>query len=53
MPKVGMKEFSYGPKGIAAAKMEAKKTGKKMVVKKAAKKSAKKKPAKRGLFGGM
>ncbi len=28
-----MKEFSYGPKGMKAAKMEAKKTGKKMVVK--------------------
>ena len=39
MPKVGMKEFSYGPKGIAAAKMEAKKTGKKMIVKKAKKKT--------------
>ena len=34
MPKVGMKEFAYGPKGMAMAKMEAKKTGKKMVVKK-------------------
>jgi hypothetical protein len=43
MPKVGMKEFAYTPKGMAMAKMEAKKTGKKMVVKKTTKKSAKKK----------
>ena len=43
MPKVGMKEFAYTAKGMAMAKMEAKKTGKKMVVKKAAKKSGKKK----------
>lgn len=43
MPKVGMKEFAYGPKGMAMAKMEAKKTGKKIVVKKAV---AKKKPKK-------
>ena len=43
MPKVGMKEFSYGPKGIAAAKMEAKKTGKKMVIKSSTKKISKKK----------
>jgi hypothetical protein len=43
MPKVGTKEFSYGPKGMAAAKMEAKKTGKKMVVKKQTKKMGKKK----------
>ena len=44
MPKVGMKEYSYGPKGMAMAKMEAKKTGKKMVVKKTAmKKMGKKK----------
>ena len=42
MPKVGMKEFSYGPKGMAAAKMEAKKTGKKMS-KKQTKKMGKKK----------
>jgi hypothetical protein len=42
MPKVGMKEFSYGPKGMAAAKMEAKKTGKKMI-KKQTKKMGKKK----------
>jgi hypothetical protein len=38
-----MKEFAYTPKGMAMAKMEAKKTGKKMVVKKTAKKSGKKK----------
>jgi hypothetical protein len=43
MPKVGMKEFSYGPKGMKAAKMEAKKTGKKMVVKSGMKKMGKKK----------
>jgi hypothetical protein len=43
MPKVGMKEFAYTPKGMAMAKMEAKKTGKKMVKKKVAKKKAKKK----------
>lgn len=30
MPKVGKKEFPYTPKGMAAAKAEAKKTGKKM-----------------------
>jgi hypothetical protein len=34
MPKVGMKEYSYGPKGMAMAKKEAKKSGKKMVMKK-------------------
>jgi hypothetical protein len=43
MPKVGMKEFAYTAKGMAMAKMEAKKTGKKMVVKKTVKKSRKKK----------
>jgi hypothetical protein len=43
MPRVGMKEFDYSPKGIAMAKREAKKTGKKMVVKKTASKSIKKK----------
>jgi hypothetical protein len=32
MPKVGMKEYSYGPKGMAMAKKAAKKTGKKMVM---------------------
>ena len=46
MPKVGMKEFGYGPKGMAMAKMEAKKTGKKMVVKKAVKKAMAKKKSK-------
>ena len=34
-----MKEFAYTAKGMKAAKMEAKKTGKKMVVKKTVKKS--------------
>ena len=45
MPKVGMKEFAYTPKGMAMAKMEAKKSGKKMVSKKKAvvKKMGKKK----------
>jgi hypothetical protein len=44
MPKVGMKEFAYTPKGMAMAKMEAKKTGKKMAKKKAVvKKMGKKK----------
>ena len=37
-----MKEFAYTPKGMAMAKMEAKKTGKKMVTKKTSK-SVKKK----------
>lgn len=41
MPKVGMKEYAYTPKGMAMAKMEAKKTGKKMVVKKSVKKMKK------------
>lgn len=45
MPKVGKKEFPYTAKGMAMAKMEAKKTGKKI-----AKKSAKKKVVKRGIF---
>jgi hypothetical protein len=43
MPKVGMKEFAYTPKGMAMAKKEAKKSGKKMVVKKTMKKMGKKK----------
>ena len=43
MPKVGMKEFAYTAKGMAAAKMETKKTGKKMVKKTAMKKMGKKK----------
>jgi hypothetical protein len=34
MPKVGNKHFSYTAKGVAAAKAEAKRTGKKMTVKK-------------------
>jgi hypothetical protein len=38
MPKVNGKEFPYTAKGMAMAKMEAKKTGKKMVVKKMGKK---------------
>jgi hypothetical protein len=42
MPKVGKKEFAYTAKGMAMAKMEAKKTGKKMV-KKPMKKMGKKK----------
>lgn len=32
MPKVGSKHFSYSPKGKAAAKKEAKKTGQKMMM---------------------
>jgi hypothetical protein len=43
MPKVNGKEFPYSAKGMAMAKMEAKKTGKKMVVKPAKKKMGKKK----------
>ena len=43
MPKVNGKEFPYTAKGMAMAKMEAKKTGKKMVVKPAKKKMGKKK----------
>jgi len=30
MPKVGSKHYSYGKKGVAAAKKEAKRTGKPM-----------------------
>tara|TARA_R110000796_G_scaffold150171_3_gene266952 strand:- start:157 stop:285 length:129 start_codon:yes stop_codon:yes gene_type:complete len=41
MPKVGNKSYSYGPKGVAAAQKEAKRTGKKMATVK--KKSPKKK----------
>jgi hypothetical protein len=41
MPKVGMKEFAYTPKGMAMAKMAAKKTGKKMIKKTSIKKKAK------------
>jgi hypothetical protein len=42
MPKVNGKEFPYTAKGMAMAKMEAKKTGKKMVTKKTVKKVTKK-----------
>jgi hypothetical protein len=42
MPKVNGKEFPYTAKGMAMAKMEAKKTGKKMVAKKTVKKATKK-----------
>ena len=38
MPKVGSKHFSYTKAGYAAAKAEAKKTGKKVVTKKKGKK---------------
>ena len=34
MPKVGSKEYSYTKKGMAAAKKEAKRTGKKVTNKK-------------------
>jgi hypothetical protein len=53
MPKVGMKEFAYTAKGMKAAKMEAKKTGKPMKKAAAKKKTAKKAAKRRGLFGGM
>jgi hypothetical protein len=43
MPKVNGKEFPYTAKGMAMAKMAAKKTGKKMVAKKVMKKMGKKK----------
>ena len=43
MPQVGMKKFPYTAKGMAMAKMAAKKTGKKMVAKKVMKKMGKKK----------
>jgi hypothetical protein len=43
MPMVNGKEFAYTAKGMKAAKMEAKKTGKKMAVKPAMKKMGKKK----------
>lgn len=32
MPKVGGKHYSYDKKGVAAARREAKKTGKKLVM---------------------
>jgi len=38
MPKVGGKHYSYSKAGMAAAKKEAKKTGKKMTMKKEKKK---------------
>ena len=47
MPMVNGKEFSYGKKGMAMAKKEAKKSGKKMVMKKPAKKMAMKKMGKK------
>ena len=43
MPKVGMKEFPYTAKGMAMAKVEAKKTGKKMATQKVMKKMGQKK----------
>ena len=52
MPMVNGKEFAYTAKGMKAAKMEAKKTGKPMK-KTAKKKTMKKATPKRGLFGGM
>lgn len=42
MPMVGKKEFSYGAKGMAAAKKEAKKTGAPMKMKAKAKSKKKK-----------
>ncbi len=38
MPKVGKKEYSYTPAGMAAAKKEAAKTGKKVQTKPSTKK---------------
>ena len=43
MPKVGKMTFPYTAAGMAASKMEAKKTGKKMAKKKPMKKMGKKK----------
>ena len=43
MPNVNGKEFPYTAKGMAMAKMAAKKTGKKMATKKVMKKMGKKK----------
>jgi hypothetical protein len=43
MPMVNGEKFPYTEKGVKAAKMEAKKTGKKMVAKKVMKKMGKKK----------
>jgi hypothetical protein len=42
MPKVNGTKFSYGPKGMADAKAEAKKSGKKMEVMPGHKKDGKK-----------
>ena len=39
MPRVGSKHFSYGPKGQAAAKKEAAKTGKPVIQAKGGKKA--------------
>jgi hypothetical protein len=47
MPMVNGKEFSYGKKGMAMAKKEAKKSGKKMVMKKTVKKVTMKKMGKK------
>ena len=41
MPKVGKKEYSYTPKGMAMAKAEAKKKGMKLQMGKKAKKRGK------------
>ena len=42
MPKVGKKHYSYSKKGYAAAKKEAKRTGKQMAVGKKRKKATRK-----------
>ena len=42
MPKVGNKHFSYTAKGYAAAKKEARRTGKRMVVGKKQRKATRK-----------
>ena len=42
MPKVGNKHFSYTAKGYAAAKKEARRTGKRMVIGKKQRKTARK-----------
>ena len=47
MPKVGKKMFSYGSKGMAKAKAEAKKSGKKVVMAKKTKKKARKRRRRR------
>jgi len=47
MPMVNGKEFSYGKKGMAMAKKEAKKSGKKMVMKKGMKKATMKRMGKK------